>query len=131
MKKSLSNKAFNKVFSSLIDSLTPERVSAIIDARPEDGLDVLILGRLNSVSITDWPKFNILVQKELKKRLWDNSVNSVLDKVTEVNVSGVMSFEVKVLYHRDTKTGEQNQISLGFSATDDIFDNCVKFEFKD
>lgn len=128
MKKSLSNKAFNKVFSSLIDSLTPERVSAIIDARPEDGLDVLILGRLNSVSITDWPKFNILVQKELKKRLWDNSV---LDKVTGVNVSGVMSFEVKVLYHRDTKTEEQNQISLGFSATDDIFDNCVKFEFKD
>lgn len=128
MKKSLSNKAFNKVFSSLIDSLTPERVSAIIDARPEDGLDVLILGRLNSVSITDWPKFNILVKKELKKRLWDNSV---LDKVTGVNVSGVMSFEVKVLYHRDTKTEEQNQISLGFSATDDIFDNCVKFEFKD
>lgn len=128
MKKSLSNKAFNKVFSSLIDSLTPERVSAIIDASPEDGLDVLILGRLNSVSITDWPKFNILVKKELKKRLWDNSV---LDKVTGVNVSGVMSFEVKVLYHRDTKTEEQNQISLGFSATDDIFDNCVKFEFKD
>lgn len=128
MKKSLSNKAFNKVFSSLIDSLTPERVSAIIDASPEDGLDVLILGRLNSVSITDWPKFNIPVQKELKKRLWDNSV---LDKVTEVNVNGVMSFEVKGLYHRGTKTEEQRQFSLVFSATDDIFDNCVKFEFKD
>ena len=128
MKKSLSNKAFNKVFSSLIDSLTPERVSAIIDARPEDGLDVLILGRLSSVSIADWLKFNILVQKELKKRFWDNGV---LDKVTEVNVSGVMSFEVKVLYHRGTKTEEQNKISLAFSATDDIFDNCVKFEFKD
>ena len=128
MKKSLSNKSFNKVFSSLIDSLTPERVSAIIDARPEDGLDVLILGRLSSVSIADWPKFNVLVQKELKKRFWDNGV---LDKVTEVNVSGVMSFEVKVLYHRGTKTEEQNKISLAFSATDDIFDNCVKFYFKD
>lgn len=128
MKKSLSNKSFNKVFSSFIDSLTPERVSAIIDARPEDGLDVLILGRLSSVSITNWLKFDILVQKELKKRFWDNGV---LDKVTEVNVSGVMSFEVKVLYHRGTKTEEQNQISLAFSATDDIFDNCVKFEFKD
>ena len=128
MKKSLSNKAFNKVFSSLINSLTPERVSAIIDARPEDGLDVLILGRLSSVSITDWPKFNILVQKELKKHFWDNSV---LDKVTEVNVNGVMSFEVKGLYHRDTKTEEQLRFSSVFSATDNIFDNCVKFEFKD
>ena len=128
MKKSLSNKAFNKVFSSLINSLTPDRVSAIIDARPEDGLDVLILGRLSSVSVTNWPKFNILVQKELKKRFWDNGV---LDKVTEVNVSGVMSFEVKGLYHRGTKTEEQNQISLVFSATDDAFDDCVKFEFKD
>ena len=128
MKKSLSNKAFNKVFSSLIDSLTPERVSAIIDARPEDGLDVLILGRLSSVSVTNWLKFDVLVQKELKKRFWDNGV---LDKVTEVNVSGVMSFEVKGLYYRDTKTKEQQKFSLGFSATDDIFDNCVKFEFKD
>ena len=128
MKKSLSNKAFNKVFSSLIDSLTPERVSAIIDARPEDGLDVLILGRLSSVSVTNWPKFDILVQKEFKKRFWNDGV---LDKVTEVNVSGGMSFEVKGLYHRGTKTEEQHQISLVFYATDDIFDNCVKFEFKD
>ena len=128
MKKSLSNKAFNKVFSSLIDSLTPERVSAVIEANPEDGLDVLILGRLSSVSITDWPKFNILVQKEIKEHFWDNGV---LDKVTEVNVSGVMSFKVKGLYHRDTNTEEQRQFSLVFSATDDIFDNCVKFEFKD
>ena len=128
MKKSLSNKAFNKVFSSLIDSLTPERVSAIIDARPEDGLDVLILGRLSNVSITNWLKFDILVQKEIKKHFWDNGV---LDKVTEVNVSGVMSFEVKGLYYRGTKTGEPQKFSLVFSATDDIFDNCVKFEFKD
>lgn len=128
MKKSLSNKAFNKVFSSLIDSLTPDRVSAIIDARPEDGLDVLILGRLSSVSVTNWLKFDVLVQKELKKRFWDNGV---LDKVTEVNVSDVMSFEVKGLYYRDTKTKEQQKFSLAFSATDDIFDNCVKFEFKD
>lgn len=128
MKKSLSNKAFNKVFSSLIDSLTLERVSAVIDACPDDGLDVLILGRLSSVRVTNWPKFNIIVQKELKKRFWNNGV---LDKVTEVNVSGVMSFEVKGLYHRDTKTEEQNQISLVFSATDNIFDDCVKFEFKD
>ena len=128
MKKSLSNKAFNKVFSSLIDSLTLERVSAIIDARPEDGLDVLILGRLSSVSITNWLKFDKKKKKELKKRFWNNSV---LDKVTEVNVSGVMSFEVKGLYRRDTKTEEKQQFSLVLSATDDIFDNCVKFEFKD
>lgn len=128
MKKSLSNKAFNKVFSSLIDSLTPERVSAIIDAKPEDGLDVLILGRLSSVSVTNWLKFDILVQKELKKRFWNDFV---LDKITEVNVSGVMSFEVKGLYRRGTKTEEQHPFSSVFSATDDIFDNCVKFEFKD
>ena len=128
MKKSLSNKAFNKVFSSIVDSLTPERVSAIIDARPEDGLDVLILGRLSSVSITDWSEFNILVQKDFKKRFWNNSV---VEKVTEVNVSGVMSFEVKGLYHSDTKPEEQLPFSMEFSATDDIFDNCVKFKFKD
>ena len=128
MKKSLSNKAFNKVFSSLIDSLTSDRVSAIIDARPEDGLDVLILGRLSSVSVTNWLKFAILVQKELKRRFWNDGG---LDKVTNVDVSGVMSFEVKGLYHRGTKTEEQYQFSLVFSAADDIFDNCVKFEFKD
>lgn len=124
----LSNKAFSKVFSSIVDSLTPERVSAIIYASPEDGVDVLILGRLSKISIVDWQILNTIVEQELKMRYWDNCV---LDKITEVDISGVMSFRVKGLYHRDTKTEEQQQFSLVFSATDDIFDNCVKFEFKD
>ena len=128
MKKSLSNKAFNKVFSSIADSLTPERLSAIIDANPEDGIDVLILGRLSKISIVNWQIFDIIVEQELKRHYWNNCV---LDKVTNVDVSGVMSFKVKGLYHRDTKIEEQQQFSLIFSATDDIFDNCVKFEFKD
>ena len=128
MKKLLSNKAFNKVFSLIVDSLTPERISAIIDANPEDGIDVLILGRLSKISIVDWQIFDIIVEQELKRHYWDNCV---LDKITKVDVSGVMSFEVKGLYHCDTKIEEQQQFSLVFSATDDIFDNCVKFEFKD
>ena len=128
MKKLLSNKAFNKVFSSIADSLTPERISAIIDANPEDGIDVLILGRLSKISIVDWQIFDIIVEQELKRHYWNNCV---LDKITKVNVSGVMSFEVRGLYHRDTKTEEQQQFSLVLSAADDIFDNCVKFEFKD
>lgn len=128
MKKSLSNKAFNKVFSLLTNSLTPERVSAIIDARPEDGLDVLILGRLNKVLVTDEAKFDMIVEQELKKRYWNNSV---FDKVTAINISGVMSFDVKGLYHRGDKAEEPQEFSLGFSATDDIFDDCVELEFKD
>lgn len=128
MKKSLSNKAFNKLFSFIADSLTPERISAIIDANPKDGIDVLILGRLSKVFIDDWQIFDIIVEQELKRHYWDNCV---LDKTTKVDVSGVMSFEVKGLYHRDTNTEKQQQFSLVFSATDDIFDNCVKFEFKD
>ena len=128
MKKLLSNKAFNKVFSFIADSLTPERISAIIDANPEDGIDVLILGRLSKISIVNGQIFDIIVEQELKRHYWNNYV---LDKVTKVDVIGVMSFEVKGLFHRDTKTEEQQQFSLIFSATDDIFDNCVKFEFKD
>lgn len=128
MKKSLSNKAFNKVFSLLTDSLTPERVSAIIDARPEDGLDVLILGRLSKVSVTNEAKFDMIVERELKKRYWNNSV---FDKVTAINISGVMSFDVKGLYHRGEKTEELQEFSLSFSATDDAFDDCAEFEFKD
>ena len=128
MKKLLSNKAFNKVFSSIADSLTPERISAIIDANPEDGIDVLILGRLSKISSIDWKIFDIIVEQELKRRYYDNCV---LDKITKVDVSGVMSFEVKGLYYRDIKTEEPQRFSLDFSATDDIFDNCIKFEFKD
>ena len=128
MKKSLSNKAFNKVFASLINSLTPERISAIIDANPEDGIDVLILGRLSKISIVNWQIFDIIVEQELKRHYWNNCV---LDKITKVNVNGIMSFEINGLYHRDTKTEEQQLFSLVFSAADDIFDNCVKFEFKD
>lgn len=128
MKKFLSNKAFNKIVSFIADSLTPERISAIIDANPEDGIDVLLLGRLSKISIVDWQIFDIIVEQKLKRIYWNNCV---LDKTTKVDVSGVMSFEVKGLYHRDTKTEEQRQFSLVFSATDDIFDNCVKFEFKD
>ena len=128
MKKSLSNKAFNKVFSFITDSLTPERISAIIDANPEDGIDVLILGRLSKISIVDWQIFDIIVEQELKKHYWNNCV---LDKITKVDVSGVMSFEVRGVYHCGTKTEEQKQFSLVFSAADDIFDNCVKVEFKD
>lgn len=128
MKKVLSNKAFNKVFHLLQDSLTSERVSAIIDATPDDGIDVLILGRLSKISIVDWQIFNIIVEQRLKRNYYNNCV---LDKITTVDVSGVMSFMVKGLYHRNTKTEEQQQFSLVFSATDDIFNNCVKFEFKD
>ena len=128
MKKSLSNKAFNKVFASLINSLTPERISAIIDANPEDGIDVLILGRLSNIIVVNCQIFDIIVEQELKRHYWNNCV---LDKITKVDISGIMSFEVRGLYHRDTKTEEQQQFSLVFSATDDIFDNCVKFEFKD
>lgn len=128
MKKSLSNKAFNKVFSLLTDSLTPERVSAIIDARPEDGLDVLILGRLNEVTVTDVAKFETIVEQELKKHYWNNCV---FDKVTAINISGVMSFDVKGLYHCGDKAENQEQFSLGFSASDDVFDDCIEFEFKD
>ena len=128
MKKLLSNKAFNKVFSSIANSLTPERISAIIDANPAEGIDVLILGRLSEISIVNRQIFNRVVAQELKRHYWDNCV---LDKITKVDVSGVMSFEVKGLYHCDTKIEEQQQFSLVFSATDDIFDNCVKFEFKD
>ena len=128
MKKLLSNKAFNKVFSSIANSLTPERISAIIDANPAEGIDVLILGRLSVISIVNRQIFNRVVAQELKRHYWDNCV---LDKIIRVDVSGVMSFNVKGLYHRDTKTEAQQQFSLVFSATDDIFDNCVKFEFKD
>lgn len=128
MKKLLSNKAFDKVFTSIANSLTPERISAIIDATPEEGVDVLILGRLSKIIIVNRNIFNIVVAEELKRRYWDNCV---LDKIIKVDVSGVMSFKVKGLYHRSTKTEEQQPFSLVFSATDDIFDDCVKFEFKD
>ena len=129
MKKSLSNKAFNKVFSFIADSLTPERISAVIDANPEEGVDVLILGRLSKISIVDWQLFDIIIKQELKRQYWDDCV---LDKITKVDVSGVMSFKVQGLYHRDTKTEKQPlSFSLVFSATDNIFDNCVEVEFKD
>lgn len=131
--KTISNKAFTRIITMLANQpITPERLSALIDATPGEGVDVLIFGRLAKVTVIDQETFNELLSKEVQTRLWSNCELET-SKPIELTVSSPMKFSVHFSYLRHCSDGKDSEdsITLECCATDDKWDDVLKFEFKD
>lgn len=129
--KQISNKAFTKFITLMANqSLSASRLSALIDATPEEGVDVLMFGRLKAVRIADKEMLDEFLTKDVAERLWKSSEYK---SVENIKVISPMKFTIKVKYmrHSDDVPAKEDTYSFEYSATDDRFDGLLDFEFTD
>ena len=129
--KQISNKAFTK-FITLVSNqpITASRLSALIDATPEEGVDVLMFGRLKSVKITNRAELDKFLTEDVIARLWRGSEYRSIESI---KITSPMKFAIKVKYirHSNDAPDKEDIYSLEYSATDDRFDGLLEFEFAD
>ena len=129
--KQISNKAFTKFVTLMANQpISASRISALIDAIPEEGVDVLIFGRLKLVRIANREKLDKFLTKDVAKRLWKNSEYK---SVESIEIISPMKFAIKVKYicHSNNAPDNENTYSLEYLATDDRLDGLLDFEFAD
>lgn len=127
--KQISNKAFTK-FLMANQPISASRLSALIDASPEEGIDVLMFGRLKAVRIADEEMLDEFLTEDVSARLWKSSE---YQSVESIKVISPMRFTIKVKYlrHSDDTPAKEATYSLEYSATDDRLDGLLDFEFTD
>ena len=129
--KQISNKAFTKLITLMANQpLSTSRLSALIDATPEEGVDVLMFGRLKTVLIADEEMLDEFLTKDVAARMWKNFEYR---SVESIKIISPMKFAITVKYlrHSDDVPAEEGTCSLEYSATDDRFDGILDFEFTD
>lgn len=128
--KQISNKAFTKFVTLMANQpLSASRLSALIDAKPEEGVDVLMFGRLKLVRIANREKLDKFLTKDLAARLWKSSEYR---SVESIKVISPMKFAIQVKYIRHINdTSKEDTYSLEYLATDDRLDDLLDFEFTD
>lgn len=129
--KQISNKAFTKIINLMANQpISASRLSALIDASPAEGVDVLMFGRLKTVSIADREKLDEFLTEEVSARLWKSSEYR---SVEGIKIISPMRFTITVKYIRHSKddTDKEDTYSLEYLATDDRFDGLLDFEFTD
>ena len=129
--KQISNKAFTKFITLMANQpLSASRLSALIDASPEEGVDVLMFGRLKAVRIADREKLDEFLTEDVSARLWKSSEYR---SVESIKVVSPMKFTIKVKYirHSNDAPAKEDTYSLEYSATDDKLDGLLDFEFTD
>ena len=129
--KQISNKAFTKFVTLMANQpISASRHSALIDASPEEGVDVLVFGRLKEVWIADKEMLDEFLTKEVSERLWKSSEYQSVESITVISP---MRFFIKVKYlrHSDDIPAKEDTYSFEYSATDDRLDGLLDFEFTD
>ena len=129
--KQISNKAFIKFITLMANQpLSASRLSALIDAKPEEGIDVLMFGRLKAVRIADKEMLDEFLTKDTTARLWKDSEYR---SVESIKVISPMKFTIKIKYicHSNDASAKEDTYSLEYSATDDRLDGLLDFEFTD
>lgn len=128
--KQISNKAFTKFITLMANQpISASRLSALIDASPEEGVDVLMFGRLKEVRITNRGKLEKFLSEEISARLWKNLEYRSIESI---KIISPMKFAIKVKYirHNNDAPAKEDTYSLEYSATDDL-DEFLNFEFTD
>ena len=129
--KQISNKAFTK-FITLVSNqpITASRLSALIDATPAEGVDVLMFGRLKSVKITNRAELDKFLTEDVIARLWRGSEYKSIESI---KITSPMKFTIKAKYirHSNDAPDKEDTCSLEYSATDDRLDEFFNFEFTD
>lgn len=129
--KQISNKAFEKFITFMTTKpLSASRLSALIDATPVEGVDVLMFGRLKAVRIANREKLDKFLTEEVPARLWKSSEYKSIESIKVVSP---MTFTIKVKYirHSNDAQAKEDTYSLEYSATDDCFNGLLDFEFVD
>lgn len=129
--KQISNKAFTKFVTLMANQpISASRISALIDATPEEGVDVLMFGRLKLVRIANREKLDKFLTEDVAARLWKSSEYKSIESI---KVISPMKFAIKVKYlrHSDDIPAKEDTYSLEYSATDDKLDGLLDFEFID
>ena len=129
--KQISNKAFTKLITLMANQpISASRISALIDATPEEGVDVLMFGRLKAVRIADREMLDKFLTEDVSARLWKSSEYR---SVESIKVISPMKFTIKVKYlrHSDDVPAKEDTYSFEYSATDDRLDGLLDFEFAD
>lgn len=129
--KQISNKAFTKFINLMANQpISASRLSALIDASPEEGVDVLMFGRLKAVRIADKEMLDEFLTEDVATRLWKNSEYR---SVESIKVVSPMKFTIKVKYlrHSIDSPAKEDTYSFEYSATDDQLDGLLDFEFED
>lgn len=131
--KQISNKAFTKFVTLMANQpISASRLSALIDASPEEGIDVLMFGRLKEVRIADreMEMLDEFLTKDISARL---GKDSEYESVESIKVISPMKFTIKVKYlrHSIEAPAKEATYPLEYSATDDRFDGLLDFEFTD
>lgn len=129
--KQISNKAFEKFITLMANQpISASRISALIDATPVEGVDVLMFGRLKSIQIVNKEKLDKFLTEDVAARLWKSSEYR---SVESIKVISPMKFTINVKYirHIDDASAKEDTYSLEYSATDDRLDGLLDFEFVD
>ena len=129
--KQISNKAFEKFITLMANQpISASRISALIDATPEEGIDVLMFGRLKAVRIANKEMLDEFLTKDVPARLWKSSEYKSIESI---KVISPMKFTIKVKYirHSNDAPAKEDTYSLEYSATDDRLDGLFDFEFTD
>ena len=133
--KTLSNKAFNKVINMMAANskgLTPERLSAILDADKEESVDAYFFGRLAGVDIVNEDKLlNLLRECAEQFMCQGEELQSV--KFQRVEIVSVAKIAIYYSYTRvraDREVVTRNTY-IKVLATDDEIDGIFDFVYKD
>ena len=133
--KTLSNKAFNKFLNILAANgkgVTPERLSAILDADKDESLDAYFFGRLVGLDIVNEDKLRDLLEKNAERYMFQGEeLQSV--KVARVEIISVAKIEIYYSYtyaNADCEAVTRNT-SIKLLATDDRIDGVFNFVYKD
>ena len=129
--KQISNKAFEKFITLMVNQpISASRISALIDAIPEEGVDVLMFGRLKAVRIANKEMLDEFLTEDVSARLWKSSEYKSIESI---KIISPMKFAIKVKYirHSNDAPAKEDTYSLEYSATDDRLDGLPDFEFVD
>ena len=127
--KQISEVVFRKIMSNMTGSLTAERLSAILDATPDEGMDVLFLGRLESVEIVNLEEF----EKCVRKLLTGSYSGKKADTIYNIAVKVYDTAKFRIYANYKTKDSEEVHTwwSENLLATDERFTSYLKFTYKD
>ena len=126
--KQISEVVFKQIMSMMTSSLTTERLSAVLDATPDESMDVLFLGRLKSIEVIDDSELEKIVRKLVESHS-DKKVNKIYD--ISVSICGLAKFCIRANYQYTVDDTGYRWISNPISATDDRFTSCLKFTYRD
>lgn len=115
-------------------SLTPERLSALLDADKDESIDAYFFGRLAGFDIKNKEALQALITKRAQRYIWSRDVFQSVE-IKDVKIVSVGKIEILYTYtyaHKDENSSPMHSsTSCTFLATDDEINDIFDFVYKD